>query len=199
MIRLVSDAAIRQRFLNDAPPQIARFYYLADKPSVILDIEYVDYTVAHNMVSIVENWLKAVPKNEYATHIRFLQKNSHHFDTIARTIANIVICIILINRLENFLREHSLVRLGQYLIFSGFLFVVSRHLISESARSAESAIDSWSPVSYIILNKADNILIKILEKSNNKSMLSLAFHLAATLANAVMVKIIVEMIIKYWK
>lgn len=199
MLRIVSDVAVRQRFLNDVPPQLAKFYYLADKPSVMLDIEYVDYTVAHNMLSLIENWLKAVPKNEYQRHIRFLQKNSHHFDVIARSVVSILICYILVAGAAELGAEKNIVRIAQYLIFSGFLLVISRHIILESSRAAEAAIDSWSPISYININKADVILFSKSESSNNKSISKLILHLALTLVNGVFVKLLVESIIKYWK
>jgi hypothetical protein len=128
----------------------------------------VDYSVARNFLSVIDDWFKTIPRATENKVIKCLQCHSHWIPRIGRFATAIIVTFIVLGILPHFIvqGETNLLILAQFFLWSALGTYVAYTLAGWSTFFAEMAIDSWSEVSYIRLNRGDEIEIAKNQKEN---------------------------------
>jgi hypothetical protein len=174
-IRVVSRLALEKRMREGigSPFTLPRFIRLMGQSTASVEITYVDYAVARNFLSVIDDWLRTIPRSQENKTIKFLQSYSHWIPRIGRFVAVIVVTLIVLSILPHFItqEENSFLRLAKFLLWSALGTYVAYTLAGWSAFFAEMAIDSWSEISYIKLNRGDEIEIAKNQRENRHHLL----------------------------
>jgi hypothetical protein len=131
-------------------------------------IEYVDYNVAKTMMAIVNEWSKGLNQANKNNAIVFVQKYSRSIPETLRYFAVLIILATFYAKgnsiLPSNLTDIQLLSLSTLLLYTTFFFT---GLIG---KSTAKAINSYCPLSYIKLNKADERLISETKTNNSKNI-----------------------------
>lgn len=65
------------------------------------DIEYVDYAVAKNLYTVIDQWFESLQTDKNSSVIVFLQKNSHDFGFIFRIFGPLIAATPFIYKIYN--------------------------------------------------------------------------------------------------
>jgi hypothetical protein len=130
-IRLASRVAVAKRMESEfygIPPQIFR---LMGNRSAVVEVEYIDYMVARNLINVFDEWFKAIPSGVENKFIQLLQVKSHLIPKVARFFTTIFVGFLLISLMKEFVKadESSLLVFGRFLGYS-LLTVYSAYTIS---------------------------------------------------------------------
>jgi hypothetical protein len=174
-IRVVSRLALEKRMREGvvSPFTVPRFIRLMGRNTASVEITYVDYAVARNFLSVIDDWFKTIPRSRENKTMRFLQSYSHWIPRIGRSATVIIVTLIVIGIMPHFTGkdEIDLLRLAKFLLWSALGTYVAYTLAGWSTFFAEMAIDSWSEVSYIKLNRGDEIEIARNQRENRNHLL----------------------------
>jgi hypothetical protein len=93
--------------------------------------------------------------------MKFLQTYSYWIPRVGRFVTAVIVTFIVMSILPHFItaKETSLFNLAQFFLWSTLGVYVAYTLAGWSTSFAELAIDSWSEVSYVKLNRGDEIEI----------------------------------------
>lgn len=132
----------------------------AAKHTGVIEIDYVDYTVAKNFMNIVEGWFKGLQQSKEGTIISFLTKQSEHYPFYFKYLSATFLSVWFFNYLNykeliNFQNE-ELFKTG--LIAFGMIFIVSGIAMKLGA-VVSNVLEFRMPSSYLKLNRGDEILI----------------------------------------
>lgn len=134
----------------------------------LVDIEYVDYTVARNFMVAIEQWFKALPQSKPIFGIKFLKSNSEHLPFLFRYISAIFVAYYFYVNYSNWLPDGadklSMLFLAGLLCFSSIFIVAGVAL--KFGYIVERAIDTIQPISYLKLNRGDDNAIEKLSSAN---------------------------------
>ncbi len=148
-----------------------------------VEISYVDYVVARNFKTSIDEWYDSVPKNKENRAIKLMQNVSVHFSLLFKVITVLVISLFCFDNTGKILGEIPSIET----IFSSSIVVFSTIFISAmlAARLGsimENAIDEYQPASCLKLVRGDNVAYKDFVKVNRKSI---AMALAAIICTVV--------------
>ena len=113
--------------------------------TAIVDIEYIDYMVARNLLSVVDDWFKLIPVAPEWTLINALQSYSEFFAPVARFFTTLFVALVAIQFLPIFVKRDTadLLGFGYFLGFSLLVIYAAYTLTDWFARILEAAIDSY--------------------------------------------------------
>ncbi len=156
-----------------SPFTLPRFIRLMGQNTASVEITYVDYSVARNFLSVEDDWFQTIPRATENKVIRLFQSHSHWIPRIGRFGTAIIVTFIVMSILPHFITrgEASLLLLAQFFLWSALDTYVAYTLAGWSTFFAEMAIDSWSEISYIRLNRGDEIEIAKNLKENRYHLL----------------------------
>jgi hypothetical protein len=156
-----------------SPFTLPRFIRLMGQNTASVEIAYVDYSVARNFLSVIDDWFKTIPRTTQNKAIKFIQCHSHWIPRIGRFATAIVVTLIVLSILPQFIiqGEANLLILAQFFLWSALGTYIAYTLAGWSTFYAEMAIDSWSEVSYVRLNRGDEIEIAKNQKENRHHLL----------------------------
>ena len=181
-IRIASRVAVLKKMMSDfygPPPQIFR---LLGNRTAVVEIQFVDYLLARNFLSLIDDWFKVLPKAKEILFLSILQKNSHQIPRLARFITTIVVSFILISLMPKFILPESvdLLIFGKFLALSTLVVYVAANLASFTGQYIESAIDNYNELSYLKLGSGDKTEIEDAKNTNRNSIIKsvLAFIFA---------------------
>jgi hypothetical protein len=105
--------------------------------------------------------------------IKFFQKYSYWIPRIGRFATAIFVTFIVMGILPHFVKpdQIDLLVLSQFFLWSALGIFVAYTLAGWSTFFAEMAIDSWSEISYIKLNRGDDIEIAKSQRDNRFHLL----------------------------
>ena len=121
---------------------------------ISIDIEYIDYVVARNMLSTLDSWVKEIEVAKKQKALELLQKYSHWAPRIASLVLFMVAvyAAVISTDLVSFPAADNAF-LAKYLL-SSFGFIVGFFFLGVILGGfVEGAIDRVEEVSYINLNK----------------------------------------------
>jgi hypothetical protein len=174
-IRVVSRLALERRMREGmySPFSLPRFIRLMGKHTGSVEITYADYSVARNFLSVIDDWFKTIPRSLQNRTMKFLQAYSHWIPRIGRFSTGIIVTFIIMFLLPKFIQSNqvNLLIFSQFFVWSGLGIFVAYTLAGWSSFFAEMAIDSWSEISYIKLNRGDDIEIAKCQKDNRFHLL----------------------------
>ncbi len=155
-----SEHGINQRFIRIVARQTGRY-----------DIEYVDYTVARNFQTAIDQWYSSVVKDKENKMIQFLQDKSEHFDSIFRILTVAVLSFAIFKNAESLIGE---LPTFQSVFLAGVFSFSSIYLLGMIAFKlgsfTERSIDGHQAISGLRLNIGDKKAFENFDKSNSKSI-----------------------------
>jgi hypothetical protein len=140
-----------------APPPFLRMFRGA---SIVVEIEYVDYVVARNLLSMVDSWVNEVERPSRLSWVKHVQRFTHWIPSVAH------FAIILLTGVSVFAATSSVLelnappdKLAKWLILAGTAVILSSLVARHLGHLIESGIDEVLTLSAIRLNKGDERLI----------------------------------------
>jgi hypothetical protein len=135
------------------------------------DIEYVDYTVARNFQTAIDQWYSSVVKNKESKFVKFFQDRSEHFDSIFRILTVGILSFAFMKNATNLIGEtptfQSLFLAGTFCFSSMYLLGMIAYKLGSFA---ERSIDGHQAISGLRLNEGDKKAFENFGNSNSKSI-----------------------------
>jgi hypothetical protein len=173
-IRAVSRLALERRMREGTTsPILPRFIRLMGRNTASVEITYADYAVARNFLSTIDDWFKTIPKSVENKAMKFLQSYSYWVPRTGRFATAVIVTLLVMSMLPHFVtaKEPSLLSLAQFFLWSALGVYVAYTLAGWSTSFAEIAIDCWSEISYVKLNRGDELEIAKIQRENRGHLL----------------------------
>jgi len=147
------------------------------------DIEYVDYTVARNFQTAIDQWYSSVVKGKESKIIQSLQDKSEHFDSIFRILTVAILSIAIFENAASLIGESPTL---QSVFLAGLFSFSSIYLLGMIAFKlgsfAERSIDGHQAISGLRLNIGDKKAFESFTNSNSKSLKGAVWSAALVVA-----------------
>lgn len=183
-VRMASRIALIKRTEQEGPtPFMLKFF----RGGVInIDIEYVDYVVARNMISTLDSWVKEIEIAQKNKMLRFFQRYSHWAPKFSSVLLLLIATITSILSVDTFIMSETADNLlAKFLIASFGFIALSYFLGSWFGRLGEHSIDRIDEISYIEINRGDKKLLKEFKKNNNLSSIKAVVSLILVTGHAI--------------
>jgi len=169
-IRLNSRVAMLEEIESHAPPFIrgSVISYLTEDTAVIT-IDYADYVIARGFLEAFEEWIRGCDKESNNHWLKLLKRWSHLIPEITKITVAFTILMYALQSVPNFFSTAQTYETGaRFLIFFSGGFYLITNFAKNTGKIIENAIDGFSTISYLDLNKGDSNLIKkfIIRKRN---------------------------------
>lgn len=137
------------------------FFHFISSQVASVEVEYVDYTVARNFLTAIDGWMKSLDKNSLGRVWQFAKKFSDYVGFSFKNITAVVIAISFY-----FATKPWFVLFGgglesifyiSLLAFTSIL--VGSNIAFKLGVSAQKSIDRYQAISYVKLNRGDEIAI----------------------------------------
>lgn len=195
-IRLASRVAVMRRMEGEfygPPPQIIR---MMGNRTAVVEVEYIDYMVARNLLNIVDEWFKVIPTADEHKWLNWLRYRSHHIPKFAKFITGIVVGLIAIALLPKFIAAGS-TDLMAFGLFSSWALLgafTAYRMAGFFANLIENAIDEWTEVSYVNITKGDEVEISKAQRKNRFAIIKGLVGFVFTISLSVVTKIIANLL-----
>ncbi|MCK9199760.1 MAG: hypothetical protein M0P59_13060 [Gallionella sp.] len=195
-IRLASRVAVMRRMEGEfygPPPQIIR---LMGNRTAVVEVEYIDYMVARNLLNIVDEWFKVIPTANEFKWLNWLRYRSHHIPKLARFFTGVIVGLIIITLLPKFIPSGSTDLLA-YGLFSAWAMLgafATYRMAGFFATLIEGAIDQWSEISYVCITKGDELEISNAEQKNRFAIMKGVAGFVFTVLLSIATKIIATLL-----
>jgi hypothetical protein len=175
-IDLISRAGLREK--ENAEGGFSRgIFRLAGLATGNIEIEYIDYTVARNFLVAIDHWYKSIKKNPLPKWLIFTQNNSEYIPFIFQVLSFGFVSYSIYKQAELFVSQTpSITTLFSGLIAASAALFIVAIVALRVGRICEYAIDFYSPISFVNLNRGDKKAIEDFRKSN---IIRLAFAIGS--------------------
>ena len=127
--------------------------------TLLVEIEYVDYAVARNLLSMVNSWVEQIEIPSKIQWIKHVQKRSHWFPNLSRLIAVSALTFSLYRITPTVILSDAVLSQGvRWLILALGLLLCGAFLGKTIGGFLESAVDEIFPISAIKFNQGDDSL-----------------------------------------
>lgn len=149
----------------------------------ILEIEYIDYTVARNFQTAIDQWFNGLNQSKESKFLNFLQDNSYNLSLVARYTSALFLCVVFFFFSGGWLSgSTSLEQLFKVSVIAfGAVFVVSG-IAGRFGAEIGRELDSIQPLSYLKLTRGDEKAIEDLEEGNSKNKRKSLINIGLTVA-----------------
>jgi hypothetical protein len=148
-----------------------RIIRLVSKRTGQYEIKYVDYTVARNFQTAIDQWYSSLVKGNENKIVQFLQDKSEHFDSIFRILTVAILSFAILKNAESLIGELPTL---QSVFLAGLFSFSSIYLLGMLAFKlgaiTESSIDGHQAISGLRLNIGDKNSFESFAKSNSNSL-----------------------------
>ena len=182
-VRLTSRVAMLQQIESEAPPFVRGrvFSFMAGNTAEVT-IDYADYVVARGFLEAFDEWIRGCKSEPDISWIVFLQRWSHLIPKSAKLAAATVIAFFALRAAPTFITSSTDPQLwARFLIFFGGGFYLITTLAEAAGSTIEEAIDGYTVISYLNLNKGDKKLISEFSKRKRRTTLKFVFGCLLTL------------------
>lgn len=183
-VRLASAIAVYSRAEKDGPSSFVLKFFRSGP--LTIEIEYVDYVIARNMMSTIESWVKEIELEKRNKFLRFMQLNSHWIPRITGATLLIIALVASFLSIDDALsgrQENAF--LAKFLLSSFGFIAISYILGSWLGRVTENTVDRIQELSHIEINRGDKNLLAKFKKKNNKSYWKSGWYLLAITAHGI--------------
>ncbi len=183
-IRLTSKVAALEQIKEDAPPFIrGRLFSFMAGPVAEVTVDYADYVVARGFLEAVDEWVKGCRNTPSSKTLQFLQTHSHAISDIVQVLAAGVISYFAYHAIPGIVAvEPTAATWARFsIVFIGGGYIVL-HIAKKLAVWLEQAIDSFPELSYVHLNRGDELLVESAKKLKPLAWIRLALNVASTIA-----------------
>jgi hypothetical protein len=148
-----------------------RIIRLVSKRTGQYEIKYVDYTVARNFQTAIDQWYSSLVKGNENKIVQFLQDKSEHFDSIFRILTVAILSFAILKNAESLIGELPTL---QSVFLAGLFSFSSIYLLGMLAFKlgaiTERSIDGHQAISGLRLNIGDKNSFESFAKSNSNSL-----------------------------
>lgn len=195
-VRLMSRLAAMKRMDDDLPPP---FFRLFGQGAVIIEIEYVDYVVARNLLGMVESWVNEIEQHSawsWASHVR---RVSHWIPRLFQLVVLAVTSAALISSSDAAMGVGATsAQLAKWIIFSGACLWVVVQAASIVGDFVEESFDSVIDLSVIKLNLGDERLLKEYSSRNMVKTISGIFGVAFIVVLSIFANLLTNWLVKFF-
>lgn len=183
-IRLTSKVAVLEQLRNDAPPFMrGRVFGFMAGPVAEVTVDYSDYVIARGFLEAVDEWVKGCRTTPTSKILQLLQTYSHHIPEVAQIFTAGAISYFAYQAIPDVIVNGSppatWARFA--IIFVGGAYITLR-LVKQCAQMTEKAIDTFPELSYVKLNRGDELLVASARDSKPMAWLRLAASVISTVA-----------------
>ena len=127
---------------------------------IVVEIEYVDYILARNILSTLDSWINEVELSKKSLGLLIAQRYSHWIPRFSSALMLIVSSTASFNLVDKMLIDNqSNTLLAKFLILTLSFVSVSIYIGTWLGKLIESSIDNIHELSYIFMNRGDEKLI----------------------------------------
>jgi|SRR6185312_3658155 len=196
-IRIASRIAIEKKMSGEMIFEMPKILRMMGGRTAVVNVKYIDYVVARNLLNVVDEWFKTSPKAATNGWWNAVRKRSRYLPLIARYITGVIVATIIFFELPRFLiPSTTFLSFAQVLLCASLLLFGSYRLAHHLGSSAEDSLDRWSDLSYVSLTAGDKLEIDSAKSRNRSSVVAfvLKFFVSATIS--VVAKLIIVLIVK---
>jgi hypothetical protein len=169
-VNLHSRVALKQKAESEHGMS-RRLITLVSKRTGQYEIEFVDYTVARNFQTAIEQWYSSVVKGKENKTLQFLQDRSEHFASIFRILTVAILSFAIFKNAESLIGELPTL---QSVFLAGVFSFSSIYLLGMIAFKlgsfTERSIDGHQAISGLRLNIGDENSFESYANSNSNSL-----------------------------
>ena len=162
-VRLLSRAATYDKLERGMPQTFLRVF---QRGTITVEIDYVDYVVARNILSTLDSWVAEITVIPEMRPLLWLQNRSHwvprvfHFTIFA-------VGFFAVSRLASGIDASATPKtVGQLILFALPFLWIALHIAKAIGHVIEEQLDRYAPLSYILLNVGDE---RVVEKATMKN------------------------------
>ena len=196
-VRLVSRLALEKR-MREIPFTFPRFIRMMANHTGSLEFTYVDYSVARAFVATIDEWFQTIPRSNENKIMKALQNYSHWIPRLVRLVTVAVSVGGMSEIMPHFIHEKDsdFLHFGLFSMWAGLAVYAAYLLAGWSARFAEISVDSWTNVSYIKLNRADELEVAKSKEANRNHILKGGLGLVGAVCVNVAVELLAVLIVR---
>lgn len=184
VVRLASPIAMHHKAREEVPAAIFLRFFRGE--SVNVDIQYVDYVVARNIMSTIDSWISAIELVPPSKALKLLQRYSYWYDRICGLFLMIAALLASSSSIQTvFAGNESNEFLATFLIWAFGFTVISYFIGNALGNFVESGVDGVTQSGYIKINSGDARLISTTETKNYRSFAKAAVALVLMSLHAI--------------
>jgi hypothetical protein len=183
-IRLTSKVAAIEQLQEEAPPFMrGRLFGFMVGPAAEVTVDYADYVIARGFLEAVDEWVKGCRKTSTNKIVGLLQAYSHYIPGTAQISAAAAVSYFAYQAVPNVVGDgtNPAAWARFAIIFLGGSYIMV-NLVRTFAELTERAIDSFPELSYVKLNRGDELLVESAQKSTPRAWIRLAVSAILTIA-----------------
>jgi len=183
-VRLGSKVAMHQKVKEEMSNRI--LFRLFRGGAINVDIEYIDYVVARNMISTLDSWVSSVESTSRNKYLKFFQEFSHKLEDTFSVLFLMLALFASVSSVSIFIDPNGTDQvLAKFLLLS-FGFIVAFFFVGKVLGGlVENGIDRISEISYIKINVGDERAIVGASSDNKKSFIKALISLALVSIHAI--------------
>jgi hypothetical protein len=201
-VRVVSRLAVERHMREEAYSafSIPRFIRMMAHYTGSSEITYVDYAVARSLSTAIDEWFQTIPRSHENKFMKWAQKYTHWLPRTSRFITGIVMVWVLIRILPYVINETrgDFLHFARFFLYGGLAIYAAYMIAGWLGIYAEGAMDSWSTLSYIKINRGDEREVERSVNENRTHLIKGAAGLTGVVIMDVIAKVIAEIAVIYF-
>lgn len=167
--KITTAKAMEDDFLG-APPRVLQ---VMGQFTGIAEVKYVDYVVARNFMTHIDDWFAGIPSVKENNFVRWIQNRPYIVPRAARLVSATVSGCVTLYYFSKYIPSNSqdIHAFGLFTISSMLLAYLVVTLSVWASGFVESAFEKWSEISYICISKGDLRAIEEAESENRNAIL----------------------------
>ena len=181
-IRLSSRVAIINQMEADAPSFMkGRMLRFLTENTAEVTVDYVDYVIARGFLESFDEWVRGCKTEQENSWLLFLKQWSHFIPELVKFFVATVIIFYAFSSVPDFFTNSPDPQVwARFFIVFGGSFYLMMIMVGRSGSIVENALNSFSTISYLNLNKGDQKLIDDFKRRKNKIFLKFVFGCVIT-------------------
>lgn len=182
-IRLTSKVVTLKQLRDEAPPFMrSHMFGFMVGPAVEVTVDFADYVIARGFLEAVDEWVKGCKSTPKSSSLRLCQKYSHLIPDLTQIIVAGSITYFAYQNVPSIASSGAATEVWARfaVVFAGGSFITIQ-LIKKAAKAIEMAIDSFPELSYVKLNRGDELIVDEARKAKPMAWVRLLLGVASTL------------------
>lgn len=190
--RISIERIMRDEMLFDVP----KILRVMGGRTGIVTVKYIDYVVARNLLNVVDEWFKTLPKARTNKYLDQVRKRSYYLPLIARYSVGAVVALFILRALPNLIPDNAtLLQFAQIFLCTSVGLFAAYRLAHHLGRAAEASLDRWSELSYVSLTAGDKKEIEEARARNKNSLMTATLKFFGALLITGIAKIVIGLIL----
>jgi hypothetical protein len=197
VVRCISRIGMLKKMEDEEGPMpFGRFFGASP---ILVEIEYVDYVVARNLLSMLDSWAAEVEHTATWVVAKRFQDYSHWIEHIFQTVIIIVAVYAFGKATETYLTASStppvIIKWALYMAGSVWVLAIIAKLIGGAV---ENSIDRIIQLSAISLNKGDERLIEAYSKRNTWKTIQAVIGTMIVIVQGIAIKYLITVFTRFF-